>query len=766
MRQVQGRGRRGAALCVLGLAFAVGGCDDERDATALDATADTAADAAPDVAAAAPADAGPEAEARPCAVDVAPPEPPRDLPCPVGACDAPFPDLGASACPPGWRPERYDGVAGHVCWPTPLAMECDRPAAAGGCAAACDEPAPDSALHVAADGEGGDGSPARPLTDLPAALAGAVPGDIIYLGPGRYAGALEVPRGVTLRGACVDDVELVAPPGAEGVRLQPGASLAQVTVLGGTAGVRTTGGDDAPVLLDAVVVRDARQALALAGEVEAVRVVIERAQTGVRLEGGGARFDDLVIDGAETGVVATGARLHLRGASLANLGSGLLVGAGTHLTLDRVSVRGAGLGLQAFDARTVVSADRVAFEGIAGQAFVIGRDAVLGGRDLALREVGTGRNLGRALVAQSRGVIEAQRVALLGLRGDGAVAVDAGSRISLDAVLVRGVAQWTGDEGPGQGDAVVAYLGGLVEVARGRLDGYGQIGAHAAYDGSLAVSDSIIGPAAVDATNGAGILTEPGHHLQVDRTVIRGAAFAALLVAGTPDAEVNDLRIEDTRPRPTTGVLGAGVALHNGANMRLARAEVIRARRFGVYVGEATLDASDLAVLETQEGSAPYSTTPDEDGGAVGVTVLAGQATLTRALVRDSHAAGVQVASLRAPIALLTARDLRVTGTRPGRCEAVICDDEAGHGLILHDGAQATLERVALDDNSGVGAWRECLATMTLTDAAITRSTVGAAAPGACDAADGLTAVCFDSNTVDVASQAVTAPALSGDLFE
>ena len=68
-------------------------------------------------------------------------------------------------------------------------------------------------------------------TSIEEALAAAMPGDVVEMGAGAHLGSLEVPAGVTLRGACAGTTTLTIDSSDPVVVLHDGATLECVQVI-------------------------------------------------------------------------------------------------------------------------------------------------------------------------------------------------------------------------------------------------------------------------------------------------------------------------------------------------------------------------------------------------------------------------------------------------------------------------------------------------------------------------------------------------------
>lgn len=756
MSEAHERGRRRTASRALWLVLAMCGCGDGGTSTLAvppDAEADAMIPSDAD-----PSDAGsPDTEplAPPaCAPLATQPAPPRDLPCAEGTCGDGWPNLGGAPCPTGWRAEPIAEARGHVCWPPPLAADCARPDAFGGCADDCaGEPAP-GAVHVAPGGPEGDGSPGRPLTDLRAALAEAPRGQTFHLAPGTYAGGFDVPAGVTLRGGCGGEVVLTGSADESAVRLSPGAALVQLSVRGEGLGVDVPPARDPrdpPVSIDDIEITGGQVGLRVQGPTRVRRVLLERIEDAAILVGASSlTADDVVVRHAGGGLRALGSTVSLRDARLDHIATlGIYASDGASVTLDRVGMQGVGMGtapdatvgLLAFGVRTTVTAHHLTIDQTIGPAVIVGRDAVLGARDLNLRDIGAPGAPVRGLGTQSRGVAEVQRGYVGGVVGSAITSTDAGSRSVLRDVLINDMSSG-GVAASGVG--AWANHGGAVQIVRGRLSRYAFAGALATEDATLALDGVIVGPALADAQNGMGVVGQPGGRITIERSVITGATTFGVWLAGTATARLADLRVADVRPHGATEQLGVGLLATDGVDVQLERVQVARIHRSGVHLRGARLSAHDLDIEGVQVGVAPADDAASGPAG-VGLTVAGGQATLRRARVAACH--GVAVAILAD--GELEASDLAIQGTRGAPCTGDACVTGAGDALAVGPGGTAAVTRLDLGDNDGVDVWRACAAVgLTIDGARFAGDEAGRATDAECDWAEAAEALCGEGDAV------------------
>lgn len=205
-------------------------------------------------------------------------------------------------------------------------------------------------------------------TPLAPALAAARPGDVVRLGPGHHAGPLGSPPAIRIEGA--------------------GAGLTRVV----------TSGHDPGVV--------ARGPLALAG----LALVAGPEACALKVLGGDARLDDVVLAGGSCGAFVDGGRLAARGVELRG-NFGLLLAAG-EVSLDGGSARGRTTGLAVNGG--ALEARRFAVTGPATDAAVsVGRGAARL-EDVVVRAPGT-----TGLSVHHGGTVTAVRLIVAGATADG-----------------------------------------------------------------------------------------------------------------------------------------------------------------------------------------------------------------------------------------------------------------------------------------------------------------------------------------------------------
>lgn len=252
--------------------------------------------------------------------------------------------------------------------------------------------------------------------DLAAALARARPGDTLTLGAGEHRVALGRLAGVRVEGAGAGETLVSAPEGEDGaVVVGPGVALARL-------GLRAGPG-----------------------------------RCALKVLGGEARLEDVLLSGGSCGAFVEGGRLEGRDLELSG-GYGLLVSRGD-VSLEGGAARGGEAGI-----------------GVIGGAVALRRFAV----------VGPGREAG---ISVARGAVTLEDV-VVRAPGPSGIAVSAGGRVEGVAVTIAGATESRG------------FLGDCVQVIRGalRLEGGALLGCGGA---AVEASGGTVTLAGVDASGGS-----------------------------------------------------------------------------------------------------------------------------------------------------------------------------------------------------------------------------------------------------------------------
>ena len=320
--------------------------------------------------------------------------------------------------------------------------------------------------------------------------------------------------------------------------------------------------------------------------------------------------------------------------------------------------------------------------------------------------------------------------------GDAGVAVRGSVEVT-DLVVADAV-------GDGQGGAGLTVDGG-------RLSGVGvtvlrstNIGLHVR-GGSASLSGLIIAdtrPVAVAPYRGRGLQAEGGGSVEVSGLVLSRNRNSALLAAGPAVVQVTDAWIADTRGDEGTDTFGDGLTPFDAAEIALRRVYFQRNRNSGITAVTAgvELDIEQVVIDDTQIGAVNnYGNGVYVEAGAQvtarqllvtgsrgsgialhdagthfeatdlvvaaglpnaagsfgrGIGIQSAAADVERALVADNTEAGVYLSGGAA----LTARDLRISGTRPDPGTA-----EFGFGVNANSASTMAVTRGHFTDNATAG---------------------------------------------------------------
>lgn len=557
---------------------------------------------------------------------------------------------------------------------------------------------------------GGDGTSARPFGSIAAALAGAPEGTIVALGPGTFDEAVELRRGITLWGACVAATTIAcsAPHDVRGtldvrgpdavVRnlrvggLRPGLtldgavpsiSLDGVLIEGVSGyGIRAT---RAHVVGREVVVRDTAGLtgsgtlglglLASEGaQVELSAAVVERARlygvvaqgsgTTLRLEATSVR-DGWGQESDGTGgagvVVGDGASAELVGVAIErNRDVGLWVyGEGTEAILAGGVVRETmgrrldgeyGLGVEVSRGARAAVARSFLDRNTETGAWALDAGTRLTLTDVVIRDTraraGTGL-YGQGVVAQDGAAVDLSRAILAGNRSSGVSGLDAGTRLTLTDVVVRGTRGQEHDQRFGSG--LLVSRGAAAEASRALFDRNTTDGVRATGLGTtLRLTDVTVTATRsqeLDGLWGIGLVVGVGARAEVERAELTENRYAGVVAFGErTEAALADLSVRDTLGQELNGLGGRGLEVVLGAAAEVERAAFERNRDVGVFVfgAGAAVEATDLVVDGTT------AVRSGDDG--TGLASLAGaRVEADRFVVRDSALCGVMIAHGRDP---------------------------------------------------------------------------------------------------------------------
>lgn len=206
--------------------------------------------------------------------------------------------------------------------------------------------------------------------------------------------------------------------------------------------------------------------------------------------------------------------------------------------------------------------------------------------------------------------------------------------------------------------------------------------------GSTSVERLVVRDTRAGSGAARGIIVQGGAQLSVAWAVLERSAEAGLVLSSGGIADIADLAVEDTRPRPGGG-LGHGVVVQSGGQLTLERAAIERSRQFGlVATSAASVVARDLVIRGTlsRESDGADGRGADINGGA--------SLTLERALLAENRDVGLFVSE---PDTIAELRDVVVRDTAPA------IRGDTGLGVDVSRGARAILDRVLVRANRSAG---------------------------------------------------------------
>lgn len=628
-----------------------------------------------------------------------------DMPCPEGwrtvaprseggpsTCD-PFPESGPQAC--GEHEAPFLGGSGCI-------------AVGGPCPAgdfADDLPSDATVYYVLAGAaSGGDGSRATPFDTIAEATAVAADGDVIAVGKGAYDEAIDLPRGVSLWGACPAETTLGSPAitGAAAlvsgtVRARGGDSRILRLSIGGSAiGVVASGAGVVAHVEDVVIA--------------AAWVAGIRASAGARIVGRNVVVRDLVATALDTGsglVAIGGATIELSGGWLERTRTaGVLAdGTGSRIVLGDVAVVDtqstsdgqAGYGLHVANG-AAVEATRCAIVGTQTVAVAIRPDdasATLSDcliRDAAVRPDG---RFGRAIATERTATVSVTRTTIEGSAEASIAPIGTGTRVELADVVLR---DNTGQVSGAFGEGVFAQDGAELVANRIFIENvrYAGIVLHSGASATLAdLTIRDVASQASDLMLGRGIAVLAGSHLVGDRVAIERVREIAVFAEGLgTDATLRDLRIADVDVTEGLGIFGAGLRAQHGASVDIERALFERTRSAAMSAGEpgTSITLTDVVLRETEADAAGQFGRGIDVGFGASVQ---GE----RIVVSNNRDWSVIAFGEGSSIRLV---DAVVEGTRARACVPEC--DPAGTGVGAYSGANVSLERFDLANHALCGA--------------------------------------------------------------
>ena len=378
---------------------------------------------------------------------------------------------------------------------------------------------------------GGDGSRAKPLNSLKAALSADSSPTTIALAAGNYEESNLIKRPVAITGRCAALVHISGKAGKAALWFEgPGggmnAALHGVTVSGPAEAVVVSGA--MPVFLYRVWLHQAHGA-------------------GLLVLGG----DEHLAWAELTDAVVADTQMNLPG--MPELGRGIEVVEGAHLQLDKVQIQGGyGIALAAGDLNSTV----------------VGEQVLISDVDESPQSAGNGHGV-RAIDGAN---ISLKLVHLQRCRGVAAEAVGAGSRMHLRQVIIEDTLPHKGDGEGGFGLEVINGATAVVDHGLLRLNR--QVGLSAWGSGSqLLARDVVVADtqATMDGHFGRGAQVVQGGQLRwIGGASVKNREIAILVTGAGSVAELVGLHVTATLPELATADWGRGLDASAGARVAVA----------------------------------------------------------------------------------------------------------------------------------------------------------------------------------------------------
>ncbi|WP_437805014.1 right-handed parallel beta-helix repeat-containing protein [Sorangium sp. So ce1078] len=555
-------------------------------------------------------------------------------------------------------------------------------------------------------GADSDGSEARPVTTLEAALELAVEGGTIALADGTYDEPVVVRRPVAIAGRCASRVRLrgvsalVRPPAIVAVLGAGEVTLRGVEIGGDGAGVVATGAS--AVTLERVHIKRAVHAGVLSGGGARLSVAqswIEGTRSGVAGDGAGASAESggalFLKESAVTGSHDAGVAALQVGATAAVVGS-LIEGT------SRSEHPGDGEGIVARDGAEVsVESTAVVGNRRSGILAAGGSSATISGVLVeGTRAGGHEMSYGVGVYAASGSRVAIDSSVILGNVELGVAVMGEGTSATMTRSLVKGtVAAPSGSLLGGFGVAVAR--GAAMRLHDSAVVQNRGIGVHVV---DLS-ADVVVGGNLIEGTiaggawgDGAGVAVMQGR-VTLASNAIRDNEGTGLSVgyAGS-EATVTGNLVEGHVAPDRSAPVGQGIVIYRGANAALA-GNVIRGNRsVGVLAGaelpSGKVEITGDLIEDTSGGEA-------SDGAGIGVAAAGYQLRLTSSLIRASRTAGVALFAADAEIARTVVDGVTGGGGvgKGARRDGVVAD-----GILALAGSTATLDdvRVARCARAGI----------------------------------------------------------------
>ncbi|MGK3993358.1 right-handed parallel beta-helix repeat-containing protein [Sorangium sp. So ce1024] len=543
-------------------------------------------------------------------------------------------------------------------------------------------------LHVDPSyaGADGDGSEARPVTTLAAALELAADGGTIALAEGTYDEPLVVTRPLAIVGACPSRVRirgvtpLIHPPAIVAVLGAGEVTLRGVEIGGDGAGVVATGGS--AVALERVHVNGAAHVGVLADRGARISVAqswIEGTRPGSAGDGAGALASAggalSLKESAVTGNHGAGVAAHQAGSTAAVIGSLVEGTLSTELQRD-------GQGIVVRDgAEASIEASAVVGNRLAGIFTMTGGSATVAGVLVAgtipgLHDVSFG--VGVYASEGSRVAVDAS--AMVGNAEAGVAVIGEGAAATMARSLVQGTVAAEPESRLG-GFGVVVARGAAMRLRDSAIFRNRATGVHVSDQlAELIAEGNLIEGTFAEGRwgDGAGMIVAEGRVTLASNAVRANEGTGLLIGYHGSEATVTGNLVEGHVAPDRGAPVGRGIVVYRGANAVLSGNVVSGNRSVGVLVG------SEIPGGRVEmSGDLIQDTFGDRNGAGdsgIGVAAARYELRLDSAIIRASRTAGVALFGAEADLSHAIIDG--VTGDGPA-------GDGAGPGDVVADGVQA-----------------------------------------------------------------------------
>ncbi|MDC0676393.1 right-handed parallel beta-helix repeat-containing protein [Sorangium atrum] len=563
-------------------------------------------------------------------------------------------------------------------------------------------------------GADGDGSEARPVTTIEAALGLVADGGTIALGEGTYDEPVVVTKPLEIVGRCASRVRIrgvsstARPPAIVAVLDAGEVTLRGIEIGGDGAGVVATGAS--AVTLERVHIKDAMHAGVLSGDGARVSVAqswIEGTRDGGAWAGIGAFADAggalLVKESAVTGNRAAGVAALQAGATASVVGS-LVEGT---VSTGRYPADGQGIVVQD-GAEASIESTAVVGNQLSGILVAASSSATLSGVLVEGTSPGSSDPpYGVGVYATRRARVAIDSSVVLGNTEIGVAVIGEGTAATMTRSLVQGtVAAPTG-----------SLLGGFgVAVARGaamRLHDSAVVrnrgtGVHVGDSSAeLIASGNLIEGTVADGGwgDGAGLTVAEGR-VTLASNAIRSNEGTGLLVGyDGSEATVTGNLVEGHVAPDRRAPVGQGIVIHRGATAVLEGNVVSGNRSVGVFAGTEVLGSRVEIIGNLIDGTAGRGSGEDDDEAhndstGIGVAAAGYEIRLASSLVRGSRTAGVVLFASEAEISQTVVDG--VTGD-PRAARGRRRDELVADGVLALAGSTVALDDVRVEGCARAG---------------------------------------------------------------